>query len=302
MSNYIMDMLGDVDEKLLEEALDLPQQANEVVFEADERHKRRSIFGAAAAIAASLVVVAAVVIFRANFGKISALPNDGGGEISGSDVTSGGIIIPKEFTEEDMELQRLLTEISPEALELCGYFCYNTDSIIYTNYCFLFPQMEKPITHQFDTYHYYYCADLSLQEIKKRLADSFSAEAAAEFVKYIVSGKTVNSQTFGEKSGSEYRTVDITVEITEGGDFDSNGYLIEPPSIIELDQGAIYQSENHYGRDFSGYWSTAKVISRTDDEIVFSYVYENNGGLYEDKGRLVNENGWKFSWYGNWIF
>jgi len=295
-------MLGDVDEKLLEEALDLPQQANEIVFEADERHKRRSIFGAAAAIAASLVIVAAVVIFRANFGKISALPNDGSGDISGSDVTSYGIIIPKEFTEDDMELQRLLTEISPDALELCGYFGYGNYLNSHIHYCFLFPQMEKPITHQFDKYHYYFCAGLSLQEIKKRLADSFSSEAAAEFVKYIVSGKAVNSQIFGEESGIEHVNIDITVEITEGGDFDSNGYLIKPPNIIELDQGAIYQSENHYGRDFSGYWSTAKVISRTDDEIVFSYIYENNGGLYEAKGRLVNEDGWKFSWYGDWIF
>lgn len=292
-------MLGDVDEKLLEEALDLPQQADEIAFETDERRRRGSIFGAAAAIAASLAVVAGVVFFRANYGRIAALPNDSNlPDISASDDFPGNIVIPTEFTEEDKELQQILNDIGDDALEVCKAFGYYSQSPFLDktkNKYFLFPQMEKPITFQLDKYPYFGDAMFLNSNLLRQLANSFTAEAAAIFTNDLDIGKGVII------SADE---LDLTVRITEGGDFDENGYLTDPPFIIEMEDGSVYLNTFGYivGRDFSGYWSTAKVISQTDSEIVFSYIYELDGELLQTKGRLLNENGWKFSWCGKWIF
>lgn len=296
MSKYIIDILGEVDEELLEEALDLPQQADEIVIESDERRRRGSIFGAAAAIAVSLAVVAGVVLFRANFGRIAALPNESNlTDISTPDDFSGGIVIPNKFTEDDKELRQILNDIDSDALKLCkafGYYPQRTYESRRTYY-FLFPQMAKPITYQFDKYPYYIDIMLSNGTLHKWLTDSFTAEAVEKFTKDIGKGVIITG------SADE---PDFTVSITEGGEFDENGYLIAPPGTIEMEDGSIYPRARYNGRDFSGYWSTAKVISRTDDEFIFSYIYEFDGELCEAKGRLLNENGWKFSWYGDWIF
>ena len=299
MSKYIIDILGEVDEKLLEEALDLPQQADEIVLESDERHRRGSIFAAAAAIAASLAVVAGVVLFRANIGRIAATPNDSNlQDISVSDDLPGSIVIPTEFTDEDKELQQILNDIADDALEVCKVFGYYSKSQFLDdtkNKYFLFPQMEKPITFQFDKYHYYSDFSFPADDLLKQIENSFTAEAAANFTNDFDIGK-------GDIIGTD--GLDLTVRITEGGDFDENGYLTKPPFIIEMDDGSVYLNTygNIVGRDFSGYWSTAKVISQTDSEIVFSYIREINGELCESKGRLLDENGWKFSWCGDWIF
>jgi len=297
LSKYIIDILGDVDEELLEEALDLPQQSDEVVFEVDERRRRGSVFAAAAAIAASLAVAAGVVLFRSNFGKISPLPNDSSiTDISTSDDFPGQIVIPNKFSEDDMELQDILEDISEQAVELCETFGYYGNPNISGNgdkQYFLFPQMVQPITYQFDKYDYTACPFLKTQNLRERLYGSFSADAAEKFANSICGGVIVDRDT---------NNPDRTINITEGGSFNENGFLTEAPKIIELDNGAVFKSFNYYGRNFDGYWSTAKVISRSDSEIIFSYIYEDNERLFETKGRLVNENGWKFSWFEDWIF
>lgn len=299
MSKYIIDILGEVDEKLLEEALDLPQQADEVVLESDERRRRGSIFGAAAAIAASLAVVAGVVLFRANFGRIAALPNEGGSsDIPDSGITASGIIIPNEFTKDDKELQQILNDINNDALEICKAFGYYSQSPSFDdaeNKNFLFPQMEKPITFQFDKFHYYSGFIFPIDYLLKQIENSFTAEAAACLT---------NDFDIGKGVIIDADELDLTVRITEGGEFDENGYLTKPPFIIEIEDGPVYLNSfgGVVGRDLSGYWSTAKVISKTDGEIIFSYIREINGELSESKGRLLNENGWKFSWCGDWIF
>ena len=291
MSKYIIDILDDIDEKLLEEALDIPQQADEIVLEPERR--RGSVFGAAAAIAVSLAIAAGVVLFRANSGKIAALPNEGGS--SDISLSGGNIIIPSEFTEEDKELQQILNSTDKDALELCKVFGYypQTTHENRRRVCFLFPQMAKPITYQFDKYDYY--SDIMMQNgnLYKRLTNSFTAEAVEKFTNSIVKGVVITTSA---------NMSDFTVSITEGGKFSEDGYLIEPPNVIEMEDGSIYSCTWFNGRDLNGYWSTAKVISRTDNEIIFSYIYEFGGGLFESKGRLLNENGWKFSWCGEWIF
>ncbi len=297
MSKYIIDILGDVDEKLLEEALDLPQQSDEVVFEDDERHRRGSVFAAAAAIAASLAVAAGVVLFRSNFGKISPLPNDSSiTDISTSDDFPGQIVIPNKFSEDDMELQDILEDISGQAVELCETFGYYADLHILGDgdkQYFLFPQMVQPITYQFDKYDYIPCSFMNSKDLRERLYDSFSADASEKFANSICGGVIVDRNI---------NDPDWTINITEGGSFSENGFLTEAPKIIELDNGAVFKLFRYFGRNFDGYWSTAKVINRSDSEIIFSYIYEDNERLFETKGRLVYENGWKFSWFEDWIF
>lgn len=296
MSKYIIDVLGDVDEELLEEALELPRQGDEIIFESNERHRRSSIIAATAAIAASLAVVAGVILFRANFGRISALPNESGStDISEPDTPVSGIVIPNDFTENDKELQQILNEIDDDALKVCkmfGYYSERSYSWSGSTIHFLFPQMAQPLTFQLDKYPYFATGISSSETLNRRLASSFTKETAGKFSENLCKGDIVEVDS---------NFMDFTINITEGGEFDENGYLTGLPELVEAG-GSLFRRKQLNGRDFSGFWSTAKVISRTDDEIVFSYIYEFDGELYETKGRLVNENGWKFSWYEDWIF
>lgn len=297
MSKYIIDMLGDVDDELLEEALELPQKPDELVLESDGRSRHGSIFAAVTAIAASLTIAAGVVLFRASFGRISALPNESSvsSDISEYDNALNGFVIPNDFTEDDKALQQLLNDIGGDALDVCKVFGYHPEmSHLQLEQVrhFLFPQMERPVTFQFDKYLYFVDTILSTETLNSRLASSFTKEAVEKFTENIGKGDIVEVSD---------KMMDITINITEGGEFDENGYLVGVPSIVEAG-GSIYRKAYFSGRDFSGFWSTARVISQTDDEIVFSYVYEFDGELCESEGRLVNENGWKFSWYEDWIF
>ena len=94
----------------------------------------------------------------------------------------------------------------------------------------------------------------------------------------------------------------MRVEITEGGAFDENGYLKYEPQLVEID-GFLYCHEGGAGSSPSlgGIWSTAHVISRTDDEIVFKYTSNVYNELVEMTGVLKYEDGWKFAWYFDWL-
>lgn len=297
MTEYIIDMLGDIDEELLEEALDLPQQAEEVVIEVDKRRDRNAFFAAAAAIAAGLMVVVSVVFFRANYGRGDITASSGSSsDVFVPDSSYNGIVIPTEFTDDDRELQNLLYLIDDTAEELNGHFFHSNRSATYSVNV-IFPQLKKPITFQFDKYYYMQSFSIggrSLTDFRKRLCETFTVEAVGEYMKLIA---------VAEKAEDVQYDCDLAVNIVEGGIFDEDGYLTELPRIFELDE-MLYETRSFDSSEqtFSGYWSTAKVVSKTDDEIIFTYIRDINGELVQETGRMLNEDDWwKFSWCGGWI-
>lgn len=296
-------MLGDVDERLLEEALDLTQQPEEVILEFDERHSRRAFFGTAAAIVASLAIVVSIVFIRTNYGRIGTDPDNGSAnaltsnssssDISESDNSADGILIPTEFTSDDLDLRSILDNSLNRAVEVTELFGYYGSSSFDTSTgrkCFLFPQMEAPITYQFDKYEY--CTLSDTDSIFMRLENLFTADAVEKFM---------NNIAIAEVTENDADSDDRIVTILYGGVFDENDNLTEPPRIIEF-SGQKFLLMGTQAPNINFYTSTAKVISRTNNEIIFSYICERNGELLQGKGRLVYENGWKYSWYEDWIF
>ena len=96
------------------------------------------------------------------------------------------------------------------------------------------------------------------------------------------------------------------IELDSGGSYDENGYLTEPPTVIQLDQ-TYYMRINPSMKEFmpGAYIGTIREVSKTDNELIFSYIRSDPSGqtLTEERGRMVLQNGsWLFSWYEGWIF
>ncbi len=71
------------------------------------------------------------------------------------------------------------------------------------------------------------------------------------------------------------------------------------PQLIEIN-GRLYHAACAMGRGYSPCLDMAKVITRTDNEIVFSYLcyIDNLGNVQAGKGVLKKENDvWKFGWF-----
>lgn len=71
------------------------------------------------------------------------------------------------------------------------------------------------------------------------------------------------------------------------------------PQLIEIN-GRLYHVACAMGRGYSPCLDMAKVITRTDNEIVFSYLcyIDNLGNVRAGKGVLKKENDvWKFGWF-----
>lgn len=71
------------------------------------------------------------------------------------------------------------------------------------------------------------------------------------------------------------------------------------PQLIEIN-GRLYHVASCMGSVFPPCFDMAKVITKTDDEIVFSYLcyIDNFGNAQAGKGVMKKENGvWKFGWF-----
>lgn len=98
---------------------------------------------------------------------------------------------------------------------------------------------------------------------------------------------------------SKVRRVYADIVDTENGriilrDYSESYY----PQLIEIN-GRLYHVPCCMGSGFPPCFDMAKVITRTDDEIVFSYLcyIDNFGNAQAGKGVLKKENGvWKFGW------
>ena len=209
---------------------------------------------------------------------------------------------PYEFTEEDRELQKFLAETADEALKYQGlinsggYFGdigYSIDGegehmgIITAR----FPQMKEELDKQI-TYSYALLSGempfKTSKELETNLKQYYSAEIVSQFMAYV---------DIGEVTGNteEYSLI----ELTEGGHFDEDGFLLANPYFIELN-GRLYSLGAAKGGWFTPNWSMAKVISKTDEELIFSFLGYGMDDIKQIRaglGRLKYEDGWKYDWW-----
>lgn len=201
-----------------------------------------------------------------------------------SDTTSvDGIIIPVEFNSDDLLLQDILRQKTPSAIE-CAIswfrgiandptidgelklmdFIFEGDTVPAPYYCLAerFPQ--------------------TVEKMEKHLNQFFTSDVTARFMKNVSNG-TMTANVDGT----------FAVEIISGK---------RPTRFIEID-GNMYCSESNSGSGLTdAYWNTAKVTSRTEDTITFTYIYAYYGELTEGKGELKKEEGdWKFARCECWL-
>lgn len=247
-----------------------------------------------AAVAAALMLCSCSLIYDNSSEPISDSPTtEESSDISSESSSSiGGFIVPTEFTEDDLFVQRFMTENVEKLRRLDWFNPFGTGELIE----FDFVQMEKPFEERVREPYVPVPEGYprTIAELKREAADCLTADG----VERLLYSYGICERTEGENGV----TAVIVKEEGHLDHFDENGCLEHQPRIIELD-GKLYRGEGGSIHSFTldGFWSTAHVISRTDDEIVFAYVYEFYNELNEATGRLKYEDGWKCSWWRDWI-
>ena len=209
--------------------------------------------------------------------------------------------IPYEFTEEDKELQKFLSETVNEAEKFqqlydSGYFGdigwqtkgdQEHEDIITAR----FQQREQALDKQISCQYMLLSDELPFKtraELEVCLKQYFSSEIVSQYMDSVAVGEIVEKD-------EDY----CLIKITEGGYFDQKGFLFGIPRFIEIN-GRLYRDDGTKGGWFTPNWSMAKVISKTDDEIIFSYLGYGMDDIKEIRaglGRLKYEDGWKYDWW-----
>lgn len=210
-----------------------------------------------------------------------------------SDGSVDGIFVPAEFTEDDLFVRKFMTETAEKLGTLDWFGVYHGGEL----FEFDFVQMETPFEERISNPYVLVPEEYpqSAAELKSLAEECLTAESAGKFMNYIAVC-AVCERTEGENGLP-------AVIVRESVCLDENGHLKHYPRILELD-GRLYAEEagGIGSPELNGLWSTAHVISRTDDEIVFAYDYEFYNEPNEMTGRLKYEDGWKCSWWYGWHF
>ena len=125
-------------------------------------------------------------------------------------------------------------------------------------------------------------------ELEVCLKQYFSSEIVSQYMDSVAVGEIVEKE-------EDY----CLIKITEGGYFDQKGFLFGIPKFIEIN-GRLYRDDGTKGGWFTPNWSMAKVISKTDEEIIFSYLgygMDDRKEIRAGLGRLKYEDGWKYDWW-----
>lgn len=192
---------------------------------------------------------------------------------------------PTEYTAEDEELQKILEELAPN-YTISGWF--NTAGEYSDAYYFEFPELDS----DYITFYYKLPTGTfangkekypqSYDELEALLLKYFTQETVDYYMERVCRGtKTeISNENFSYSKGSYSVTIDRQITDTV-------------PRIIEIDGEMYYEVFEKSGSGSPNY-DTAKVISKTDNSIDFSYV-QNEFGYYETSEKIKFERGgWKF--------
>ncbi|MCM1164627.1 MAG: IseA DL-endopeptidase inhibitor family protein [Lachnospiraceae bacterium] len=247
--------------------------------------------GATAASIAIIGLTAADIAVRVNtninvvsepYTSVDSAPSESS---SSSGVSSAwsvpeGIVIPSEFNSDDLFVQKILQRQASSAVE-CAQTWFRGMLDAYEVSALMALNFETTNAPQF-YYKVFGNFPQTTEEMEKHLKKYFTSAATAQFMTNVGKG----TLTVGG-DGS------LNVEMSGGG---------SPTRFIEID-GRMYCSESTSGFLLGEpYWSTAKAVSRSEDTLVFTYIYASFGELWEGEGVLKKEDGdWKFESCSPWL-
>lgn len=221
--------------------------------------------------------------------NISSEPESGRNSDSSSEESSDTSVdtVPVEFTDEDKELQKILEDLEKGGSTIDGWFICDRpivswaeldsegnlvqcsqEGVTVQEYEFFFPKMGVPATYYLMPDNYSENGMIfpqTYKEIKEIALEYYSERAVDNIMEYWV-GK-----------GSMTEKTDGTIEVTLDENCSNDWY-----KLLEID-GKMYRASGDGGR---GLGTTpinpfsAKIVSKTDDTIEFTYLTTN--WLYYD--------------------
>lgn len=195
--------------------------------------------------------------------------------------------IPYDFTEQDMELQMILSKIGEGALRYQGFFLDGfVDGVNDVVEDEVHEKLIKVFIHEGDEFPTTYTL---VSDMLPKTSEELESELRKYFSERIISERYMNLVAKGEYAENENDSKKIILS-----DYESFAYTT--PIFIELDE-RLYRIAAIASYSFCADWSMAKVISQTEEEIIFSYLdYYDTNELIAALGRLKYEDGWKFDW------
>lgn len=190
-----------------------------------------------------------------------------------------------EFTDEDRELQGILDELD-NAWEIF-ITLKNFPICEEENAAIVIPQPEDGLEHTYSLLSDKELPFSTIDEMKAEMSKYFTEEAIETYCKLIGAAR---GEIVSEDEGV------YTVNFADGLVYDDNGGFYYIPQLIELN-GRMYRLQA-YGSYLSSIdTSLVKVLSKSEDEIIFAFIYGMYDEKYTGKGIVKYENGgWKYGW------
>lgn len=205
--------------------------------------------------------------------------------------------IPVEFTEEDLELHKILTNLEQGVQEINNWFTSGapigeqgvelTEGLV-----FRFPKIKQQDSTEIYVSKYYYIPENYSERNYILIPNTYEGFNDC-FLEFFTEKFTDNKMKDGVCRGSMTANADGTFDIM----FEENVEF--PPHFIEIDK-KMYRHSGVGGKGLE-MWAinpdTAKIVSKTDDTIEFTYLTkywydldENGYPLYLDDISLYEEN------------
>lgn len=203
-----------------------------------------------------------------------------------------------EFTDEDRELQGILDGLD-NAWEIF-ITLKNFPICEEENAAIVIPQLEDGLEHTYSLLSDKELPFSTIDEMKAEMSKYFTEEAIESYCKLVGAAR---GEIVLEDEGV------YTVNLADGLVFEDNGGSYHTPQTIELNGGFYYTPQlielngrMYRMQAYASYLSSidtslVKVLSRSEDEIIFAFIYGMYDKKYTGKGIVKYENGgWKYGW------
>lgn len=222
-----------------------------------------------------------------------------------SESSVGGYVIPAEFTEEESEMQITIRyAVSSIRITFESFEDHYGEE---REYKIIFEQpADKDGEHAEKIYKAEYGSYLApLAVYKTILNDYLTDEALKLFEENFAVGKEIDNKSwdYWHDEIIEQKSDTIRITVTEGDMLGEDGSLTAFPHIITLENITLVNTEasDTVKALKNCFWTTAHITEKTDNKIKFAYIIDTDGILTERTGILKNEDGWKLSWYMDWL-
>lgn len=266
-SEKIFLAINNIDERLIDEAKGKDEKP--VLIRVEKHMPVKEVIAFAACFAVLATGIYALIKFKIN--GIDPMGN------TSSEISANSFVLPSEFTEEDLELQNILEQLSPGE-ELRNRFLYGFDG---TEYTFTFnydPEFDGsyilvPAGKSQSGLMYPQTRD----EMFKLLLKYFTFNAADSFM------DEVQGVAADKNPDGTYSVISIV---------DASF-----PTFIATKDGMYRRKAEAQAGGAVPLWNTARVISKTEDSIKFSYVIDETGEYRSSEGLIkLERGGWRLNY------